>query len=102
MSRSKTKIATTTPARINSHMRKFPRWKISTTDNLNENRPIEEAGRLEISVVLRKSIGLCGWAALRAHDRNDSYQKTERLARCPCSKFNLARVRAGISRTVPP
>jgi hypothetical protein len=33
------------------------RGKISTTDSLNENRPVEEAGRLEISVVLRESLG---------------------------------------------
>jgi hypothetical protein len=30
---------------------------VETTDSLNENRPIEEAGRLEISVVLRESLG---------------------------------------------
>jgi hypothetical protein len=42
-------------------MAKVSGLEISTTDSLNDNRPIEEAGRLEISVVLQESIGL--WAS---------------------------------------
>ena len=39
------------------HGESSPQRKISTTDSLNENRPIEEAGQFEISVVLRESLG---------------------------------------------